>query len=387
MKYEKQAGNYKGGMFNSKQRWKLMTTKYEIKILKTIDKIGKNAVDSIANDGFFTYGYFKTLETTFLSNMASFYLVVHDGHEINAVVPCHTESFNHILTASTIIRTIMNVGDKSHFFPDRLLSCYSPYSVHSRILIREKNGNLDAVLKGIDELCKKERISFSSFQYVSEFDKTLMDRLQNFGYLKVSSIKTLFLDVHWNNFEDYLKGLDQKTRKNIKREIKKCKENGVKILEEREFGKISENLYTMQSNLFSKYNNGAKSPYTTTFIQKLSEHAKDKTKVFIAQKDGKLIGFSLSLMHQDVLDVFFCGFDYENQRNTDFAYFNLVYYEPIKFAIEKGFKRIHFRNGAEDVKLRRGCKQENNYWFIKCQNNLIRPLFDLSTRKNTLNIK
>jgi predicted N-acyltransferase len=361
-----------------------MTPKHEIKILKNIDKIGKKAVDSIADDGFFTYGYFKTLETTLPPNIVPFYLAAYDEDEVNAVAPFIMESFNHKLTANAIIRTILNVGDKTGFFPDRSLSCYSPNSFHSKILIRENsNGNLDAFLKGIDRLCKKERISFSSFQYVSEFDKTLMDRLQNFGYLKVSSIKTLFLDVHWDNFEDYLKGLDQKTRKNIKREIKKCKENGVKILEEKEFGKISENLYALQSNLFSKYNNGVKSPYTTSFLQKLSEHAKDKTKVFIAQRDDKLIGFSLSLLHQGVLDVFFCGFDYESQGNTDFAYFNLVYYEPIKLAIEKGVKRIHFRIGAEDVKLRRGCKQEDNYWFIKCQNNFFRPVFNFSTRKNS----
>jgi predicted N-acyltransferase len=366
----------------------LMMVPHGIQILKTIDKIGKIAVDSIADDGFFTYGYFKTLETAKPYDVLPFYLSVFNEYGINAVAPCLVESFNNKITTNAVIRKALKISDKIGLFPNSMLNSYSPNSFHSKILIRDisdEKSNLDAVLTGIDLLCKKERISFSSFQYVSEFDGPLIDRLEKFGYLKMQSIKTLYLDVQWTCFEDYLESLGKKTRKNVRREIKKCKENGITILEENDFGKLSEKLSRLQSNLFSKYNNGAKSPYSASFFERLSEYAKDKTKVFTAWKDGKLVGFSLCLLHCNVMDVYFCGFDYESWENTDFAYFNLAVYEPIKLAINSGLKRIHFRIGAENVKLKRGCKEETNYWFIKCQNTLFRPIFNFSGRKNTVN--
>jgi predicted N-acyltransferase len=368
-----------------------MMIPHGIQILKSIDKIGKIAVDSIADDGFFTYGYFKTVEATLPSNIVPFYFSVSsDEDEINAVAPCFLEAYSDKLASNAIIRKVLAIGDKTGFFPDRLLNCYSPNSLHSKILTRadsnDKN-SLDAVLNGIDVHCKKERISFSCFQYVSEFDKPLIDRLENFGYIKLSVLKTLYLDVQWGSFEDYLKEFERIARRNIKREITRCGENGVTILEEDNFGKISEKFSDLQTNLFSKYNNGAKSPYSAAFIEMLSENSNANAKVFTAWKDGKLMGFSLSLLHHDMLDVYFCGFDYENHEKNDYAYFNLVYYEPIKLAIKLGLKRIHFRIGAETAKLRRGCKEENTYLFIKCQNTLFRPLFNFTSRKKMLNMR
>ena len=41
-----------------------MTLDLETRVFKTVDEIGKDAIDSLVDDGFFTYGWFKTLETS-----------------------------------------------------------------------------------------------------------------------------------------------------------------------------------------------------------------------------------------------------------------------------------------------------------------------------------
>ena len=97
--------------------------------------------------------------------------------------------------------------------------------------IQRKKTILNLLAKEIDTICKKERILFSSFLFVSEFDRLLMDNLQNLNYLKSPGITSLYLDIQWSSFEDYLKCLKRKTRENIRREIKKFKENGVRIEE------------------------------------------------------------------------------------------------------------------------------------------------------------
>jgi predicted N-acyltransferase len=59
------------------------------------------------------------------------------------------------------------------------------------------------------------------------------------------------MDVRWSSFDDYLKSLEShKTRNAVRREIKKCTENGVATAEEKDFGDLSMTLAELYSNLF-----------------------------------------------------------------------------------------------------------------------------------------
>jgi len=78
------------------------------------------------------------------------------------------------------------------------------------------------------------------------------------------------------------------------------------------------------------------------------------------------VGFSLCLRQGDILDVWMTGFNYDVQSITDFTYFNLCYYAPIRWAIEQGVKKIYYPRGIEKVKLDRGCKPEETFSFVKC---------------------
>ena len=262
-----------------------------------------------------------------------------------AVAPCFIDLLDHFFCYGPKImpfmKNLLNLGPRFGFCQNHVLLCYSPFCLRSKVLLGqnlEKKRILSLLSQKIDDICKKQRVLFSSFLFVSEFDNFLMENLQNFGYLKFPGPTTLYLDVQWSNFEDYLKSLKHKTRSNIRREIKKCAENGVTI-EEREFGDLSAKLSELISNLSSKYAKNATNFFDSIFFSKLSEYAKDKTKVFIAKKNNEIVGFSLSLLQADILDVFMCGFKYDAQTITDFTYFNLCYYAPIQWAIEEDIKK------------------------------------------------
>ncbi|HVP92720.1 MAG TPA: GNAT family N-acetyltransferase [Acidobacteriota bacterium] len=367
-----------------------MTRTPEVRISKTIDEIGR-AIDSIADDGFFTYGYFKTLETSKPFNTVPLYLSMYDEDKIIAATPCYIDLRNRPSASEnrpSFMRRIVSITSHFGFYPDRLLVCSSPSSYHSKILV-EKNLENKAILgqmcSSIDDVCKKENIPFSSFPYVSEFEDFLIRNLPDFGYLRFPSDTTLSLDVQWSSFEDYLASLEShKIRTTVRREIKKCKESGVTIAEEPSFGNLATTLTRLHSCLFSKYNKGLESPRGASFFEGLSEYAKDKTRVFVAKRNNKIVGFSLSLQQKDTLDVHLCGFDYDTQASTDFVYFNVVYYATIKMAIEEGIKRIHYSIKSERIKQKRGCKPERTYSFIKCHNRLLRPLYNFYTKNKRI---
>jgi predicted N-acyltransferase len=349
----------------------------EVRVFRSVDEIGRDSIDSISNDGFFTYGWFKTLETQESFNFWPLYIAVYDEGKLVAVAPCFADLEDHFFIEGPRIipfmKKLLSLGKRFGFCEDHVLLCYSPFCLRSKVLF-EKGGEGKLILKllseKIDEICKKQRFLFSSFLFVSEFDKLLMENLQNLGYLQSPGTTTFYLDIKWSSFEDYLKSLTYKTRKNIRREIRKCAENGVSI-EERDIEGLSAKLPVLLSNLFWKYDENSENLFNQSFFCKLEEYARDTAKVFVAEKNDEVVGFSMSLRQRDVLDVFMCGFDYDAQTKTDFTYFNLCYYAPIRWAIEEGIKRIYYRRKAEKVKLDRGCKPERTYSFIKCHNRLI----------------
>ncbi len=356
----------------------------ECKVFRSVDAIGRDSINSLSEDGFFTYEWFKTLETQQSFHISPFYLAVFEEDKVIAVAPCFVE-LSYFFQYGPQVRYIMPllqkllvIGHQRGYCQNNVLVCYSPFCSRSKVLLTEnpeKKNILNLLAKEIDTICKKERILFSSFLFVSEFDRLLMDNLQNLNYLKSPGVTSLYLDIQWSSFEDYLKSLKNKTRENIRREIKKFKENGVTI-EEQELEDHSENIAELTSNLISKYDKNVKPIFNNSFFNTLSGQAKNKTKLFIAKKNNEVIGFSLLLRQGNILDGWLTGFKYEAQSKTDFTYFNLCYYVPIQWAIEEKIKKIYYRSKAEKVKYDRGCKPEKTYSFVKCHDQLLGPLIN-----------
>ena len=354
-----------------------------VKVFRSVDEIGKDTIDSIADDPFFTFGWFRTLETQQTYKVSPIYLAVYNESNVLGVVPLFIELMEP--NPKDLFSKFLNLGHRIGFYQNRMLNCYSPGCFRSKVLLshdQEEKIVLDIVSKKIDAICKKQKILISNFSFVSEFDRLLFENMQSYGYRKRSGITTLYIDVQWSSFEDYLKSLKPKTREHVRREIRKCKENGVTI-EEAELDDLATKLSELYTNLSLKYDKHAES-YDPYFFNMLNKYAKEKTKLFIAKKNGEVIGFSLSLRHRDILDVMIVGFNYAMRTNTDFSYFNLCFYAPINYAIESGVKKIYYRFLMEKIKLDRGCKQEKTYGFVKYHNKLLRVLIGYAVKNPIL---
>lgn len=357
----------------------------EVKVFQYIDQIGRDSIDLIADDPFFTYEWFKTLETQRSFGNSPFYLAVYDEGKVIAVAPCFVDLTDNYFSSGPPVRYVMpflkeilNFGKRVGFCQEHILLCYAPSCGRTKILMAKNTSEkhiLNLLVEKIDSICKAQRILFSSFLFVSEQDELLMNNLESLSFHKSPGIITFYLDVQWSNFEDYIKTLNKKNRNTVRREIKKCAENGITI-EESEVGDRSAKLSELLSNLTLKYDKNSTSFLSPDFFSKLNDYAKNKTKLFVAKKNSEVVGFSLILRQGDVLDVWMAGFKYDIQTNTDFTYFNLCYYAPIQWAIRVGIKKMYYRSKAEKVKLDRGCKPEKTYSFLKCHDEVLGPLIN-----------
>jgi predicted N-acyltransferase len=308
------------------------------------------------------------------------FAVYEEGH-LTAIALCFLESTSQYAT----LEEYVPLARMARLLRSRLglpacppLVCCSPSSFHSRVLFGggcdDRRETLRLLSRSMDAYCRRRGALFSAFPYVSEHDALLMGELPHLGYLGSPLFDTFYLDIHWPTFEGYVSSLDCGMRRSVRREMRKCVEHGISIERIQDFGHISRELSALYSNLFTKYNKGKVCPLGSRFFNGLNTCARDKTSLFIARKDDDIVGFSLSLRNNDILDVYVSGFDYDRQAKTDFTYFNLVYYAQIDMAIQEGIRRIHFRGAGDEAKLRRGCKRERIYMFIKTHNEALEPL-------------
>ena len=204
-----------------------MSSGIKVKVFRSVDEIGKDMIDSIADDPFFTYGWFRTLETQQTYKVSPIYLAVYNESKIVGIVPLFIQLMEP--NPKDLFSKLLNLGHRIGFCQNSVLNCYSPFSCQSKILLsrdQEEKLILDLLSKKIDAICRKQKILISRFSFVSEFDRLLIEKIQSYGYQKRSGSTAYYLDVQWASFDDYLKSLKLNARKNAKREIRKCRENG-----------------------------------------------------------------------------------------------------------------------------------------------------------------
>ncbi len=351
----------------------------DTKVFKSVTSIGRTAVDSIVDDGFFTYGWLRTLEISKPPiKLDPFYLSAYNNGNLVAFAPCFRDIadqyFQYGPQVIPFMKKALKLCSRLHVGQEHVLLCYSPWCFRTKTFLDnrlEEKSLFNEIYKRIDSTCKKERILFSSFLFVSEFDNRLINNLMRLGYYKFEFWKPmLFLEIKWDSFEDYLKSLKGTHRHNVRREIKNCVANGIKIEQVHDFSHYSGIFSDLSYNLSLKYNKWAPK-LEPSFYKFLSSTALENTVVFLAKKGEEVVGFSIFIRKAKTLDAFLGGFNYDLRSKDDFTYFNLVYYEPIKLAIKEGIKKIYYRWGSESAKYNRGCQQEKIFSFTKCHNKLI----------------
>ncbi|MEM2143747.1 MAG: GNAT family N-acetyltransferase [Candidatus Jordarchaeaceae archaeon] len=358
-----------------------MFERYDVRVFNKIEDLGRDSLDAISDDPFFTYEWFKTLEEQKDFKIAPFYIAAYHQGELVAFTPCFVDLLDHYFSYCPPVFPYMNrvlrIGNRLKLWNMHVLLCYSPFCFRSKILVNanfKKSLIYSLICLKINEICKKERILFSVFPFIAESDLLLTRTLGNFNYLRFPWLNTLYLPVNWYSFDEYLASFKCSVRRNIRREIMKFNQSGLKLEEDADIIGLSERLSVLYAKTFGKYNRDKTSPYGPSFFSCLGKFCRDKIKLFTAKSGSETVAFCLCLRHRDVADAYMFGSDYNFRTNTDFAYFNLAYYEPIKWAIRDGIGKIFYRLAAEDVKLKLGCKPEKTITFVKCHNKFLAGL-------------
>lgn len=250
-----------------------------------------------------------------------------------------------------------------------LISC-SPYGYKSSFIFSKNIDNItkkkvaEVIIKEFNDLSTKLKVKLSAFLYIEKEEREeLYSILNKYNYKCFFTEGNIHLPIRWSSFDNYLNSLNGNRRKKIRKEIETfnkmsftIKKKGCKI-----FGKETAKL---QSNLQKKYGHGGDISRLKKGYRRITKYLSKYVTNFIIEKDNNIYGVGIFYLKDNKYYAKAAGFDY-NLIEGSYAYFNLVFYEPIRDSILNGIKEIDYGIGSVEAKLLRGCIIKPLFWAIK----------------------
>jgi predicted N-acyltransferase len=164
------------------------------------------------------------------------------------------------------------------------------------------------------------------------------------------------LPVDWDSFDDYLGWLPSHRRRRVRHERRVFERSGIDVREAR-LVDVAAKLAPLLTQTENRYGRDVNREQMEFYLLMLGMHMEGDSFTLVAYRNERPVAFSLALLCSDRWVMRSWGCDYASVGREGF-YFNLVYYEPIVRAIERGARLIDFGVGALEAKTLRGCRLE-----------------------------
>lgn len=161
----------------------------------------------------------------------------------------------------------------------------------------------------------------------------------------------------WADFDDYLAGLSPGRRSAVRKERRRFLESGLTVSVSTGTGALGPDTAELQLQLRNKYGEPGDLDAILRDYKRFEEFLGDSLLVFRCDDRDGPVGVALFFSHEESLYARLVGFDYERAADS-FAYFNLLFYEPLIWGIERGVRTYHYGTDTYAAKRARGCAFE-----------------------------
>lgn len=164
-----------------------------------------------------------------------------------------------------------------------------------------------------------------------------------------------------SDWDTYLAGLVSRKRMRTNRELSRYAKAGFRTVIREGPDALSESIIDLQVGLRAKYGLPGGRPRVQRDFDAIRETVGDSVLVLSAELDGETVGFCLYLRSGDAVYGRTAGFDEDRAKGV---YFNLTYYESIRWCLANGVRDIWYGLAAYEAKKLRGCDLEPRQgWF------------------------
>ncbi|PPK65216.1 GNAT family N-acetyltransferase [Actinokineospora auranticolor] len=264
---------------------------------------------------------------------------------------------------------------RADYHPHRLFPDITRPDATPVTLIGGTNGYLSAPLGGaaaplpllldaVDRITEEHSAGLGWWLYTtSEHAATIAERA---GVVpRLHAWGECVVDLPGAGFDDYLGGLSRSRREAVRRDLRGITRSGLTV-ERTRLSTCHERCGWLLAQTMRKYDKEATPEDMAEWLDKLNGAAADTGQVYLCRDERRqVIGFSLAYAEGTTDYMRVAGFDYANAPHVG-EYFQLLFYEPIRDAYQRGATALHVGSGSTHAKARRGAR--------------VRPLWAVPTR-------
>jgi uncharacterized protein len=180
------------------------------------------------------------------------------------------------------------------------------------------------------------------------------------GWRLAPTTQSASIMVRGRSFEEYVAGLPRRVAGSVRREARAYAERYPDGVGREPLTACAAELAPLSVSLHRKYGGDADADRQRRFYARVGAALGDRSVVFTCRREGRLVGYALGLEWAGVLHMRSAGFDYDRLQQA-FEYFSVGYYEPVRYAAERGLRAVRLGVGTLEAKVRRGAELSTVY--------------------------
>ncbi|MDX3376091.1 GNAT family N-acetyltransferase [Streptomyces sp. ME02-6991-2A] len=202
----------------------------------------------------------------------------------------------------------------------------------------------------LDDL-EKDGDPTTAVMHVGEEDDRTVALLRERGYVGMAAAgdSVLEIDPEWGGLQDYAT-VERRRGKRVRQEVDAFRASGATIREV-DVAALGARHAELHAAHLRRYGHDATEDSSRRLISAIQQWPAGRPLVLEIVRNGTVDGFLVAYEWGGELFASMLGISLD----TPYGYFNLIYYEPVRRAVEAGLSRIHFGPGTYQAKRQRGC--------------------------------
>lgn len=307
------------------------------------------------------------------------YVLIEEGGEPIAGAPCHTlvpgaftarYDVREVFLSETAGLAAAPAVPDSILYPSAI--CGPRWGFKNHLLVRPdltgpaRRAALARLVETAQGFAREAGAPLLVFPYLAEPEVRELEDVLGPGAISALVGLEGYLEVP-PSFEAYLAG-NPRRQSMVRRECRRFQAHRFQV-ELRRLSECRDAITPLVTASIIKYFPGATWEQFSAAVRDLLiegpiPHLDAASRVFVATRDGQPLACSVLFECDGVLYARMVGNDYQKVEKESSAYFNLLFYAPLRQAIQDGIRQIHVGLESMDTKVHRGCRVRALYFVL-----------------------
>ena len=353
-------------------------------VADSIEAFGRDEWNRLFPDELEDWSYYRAVERSGLADFAWVYFGVREDGRLRAAVPAFVTDYELDTTVTGALRHVTDALSRA--FPrllrQRMLALGSPVAETCHLGFEpgtsaaDQTQMLDAILARAEIYAREQRVQmFAAKDSSARQDALWAPSAKLRGMRRQPGLPTAFLDVCFDNLDEYLASLSRATRKDMRRKLKAGAE--LRVEWRTNVDDIAPEIMRLYT---STYANAQLSfeELTAEYFRAVLAELGERASCVAYWLGEKLVAFNLVLHDGKRLLDKFLGMDYAYAHEYN-LYF-CTWFENVRYCIQHRIPLYQSGQGLHVVKLRLGSRLEANWLWYRHRNRLLDAILSIIER-------